>query len=420
MSKKIKVLTIGDHPLSPSGVGTQSKYFIEALLKSGKFEVISIGGAIKHQDYRPIVVEPWDKEWRILPIDGYGNPEIIRSLLRNEKVDMMWIMTDPRFYEWLWQFDNEIRSLVPLVYYHVWDNYPYPMYNNKFYESNDHIACISKLTYDVVKNVAPNVSSSYLPHAVDANVFVSHTEEQRKKLREQTLPPELQDRFIVFWNNRNARRKQSGSLVWWWKEWLDERGLHDKATLLMHIDPKDVHGQDLVHMVDHLDMNEGQVVFSTEKVPLEAMSTFYNVADVTINISDAEGFGLATLESLSCGTPIIATMTGGLQEQVVGEDTYGIPLFPSSKAIIGSQQVPYIYEDRLSRDHVLSALSNMYDIGQTERRKMGAAGRQHVLKNYNFNDFNRNWVDLMLEIYEKHGSWNNRSEYSSIIFKEIA
>ena len=50
------------------------------------------------------------------------------------------------------------------------------------------------------------------------------------------------------------------------------------------------------------------------------MGAFYNIADVTINISDAEGFGLATLESLSCGTPIIANMTGGLQEQVIGPE----------------------------------------------------------------------------------------------------
>jgi hypothetical protein len=32
MTKK-KILVISDHPLSPSGVGTQTKYFIEALLK---------------------------------------------------------------------------------------------------------------------------------------------------------------------------------------------------------------------------------------------------------------------------------------------------------------------------------------------------------------------------------------------------
>ena len=45
--KKIKILTISDHPLSPSGVGTQTKYFIAELLKTGKYQFISLGGALK-------------------------------------------------------------------------------------------------------------------------------------------------------------------------------------------------------------------------------------------------------------------------------------------------------------------------------------------------------------------------------------
>ena len=36
MSKKIKILTLSDHPLSPSGVGTQTKYFCQGLLETGK------------------------------------------------------------------------------------------------------------------------------------------------------------------------------------------------------------------------------------------------------------------------------------------------------------------------------------------------------------------------------------------------
>ena len=77
----------------------------------------------------------------------------------------------------------------------------------------------------------------------------------------------------------------------------------------------------------------------------------YNMGDVTINISDAEGFGLATLESLSCGTPILVNMTGGLQEQVTdGENWFGIGIEPTSKAVIGSQEVPYICEDRVSKE----------------------------------------------------------------------
>jgi len=60
--KKIKVLTLSDHPFSPSGVGTQTKYIIEGMLKTGKYEFISLGGAIKHQDYRPQKTEEWGEK----------------------------------------------------------------------------------------------------------------------------------------------------------------------------------------------------------------------------------------------------------------------------------------------------------------------------------------------------------------------
>ena len=90
MTKKIKVLTLGDHPLLPSGVGIQSKYIIESLLKSGKFEVISLGGAVQHENYEPKHVKQYGEDWTIFPVDGYGDPDRIRSLLRYEKPDILW------------------------------------------------------------------------------------------------------------------------------------------------------------------------------------------------------------------------------------------------------------------------------------------------------------------------------------------
>jgi len=72
LSTKKKILTLSDHPLSPSGVGTQTKYVCEALLKTGRYSVISLGGAIKHQNYNPIAVEPYGQDWKIIPVDGYG------------------------------------------------------------------------------------------------------------------------------------------------------------------------------------------------------------------------------------------------------------------------------------------------------------------------------------------------------------
>ena len=418
MSEKKKIFVLADHPFTPSGVGSQTKYFCEALLNTGRYSFVCFGGAIKHQSYEPMRTEEWGNDWIIYPVQGYGSQDQVRSLIRNHKPDLLWFMTDPRFWTWLWAIDNEIRPHIPMVYHHVWDNFPAPMFNRPYYESNDKIVCISKVTHEIVKTVAPNVDSVYLPHAVNGEWFKPLGADVRKRIRKDAMGIE-DDKFIFFWNNRNARRKQSGSVIFWFKKFLDRVG-HDKATLLMHTDPHDGHGQNLIHIMEHLGLNNGQVYFSTAKMPFDRLAEVYNSVDCTINISDAEGFGLATLESLSCGIPIIVNMTGGLQEQVTnGEDWFGIGIEPNSKAVIGSQDVPYIYEDRISEDDFVDALVKMYEMSPEERAKLGAAGREHVLKNYNFDTFNNDWIKTIDETIEKHGSWEARKNYNTYNFTEL-
>ena len=422
-AEKIKVLVLSDHPLSPSGVGTQTNYMVTSLLDTGKFSFICLGGAVKHHNYNPVRTEQYGDDLVIYPVDGYGTQEMIRSLMRTERPDIMWIMTDPRFWGWLWDIEDEIRTNIPIVYYHVWDNYPYPKFNKSYYESNDHIACISKLTYDIVQNVAPDVPSTYIPHAVEPGIFGKQSEDKIMQFKKQYFSQicnwDKEEKFVFFWNNRNARRKMSGSVLCWFKEFLDEVG-HDKASLVMHTDPKDPHGQDLEAIAHQLDMMDGQVVFSTAKQPSTILAMLYNVADCTINISDAEGFGLATLESLACGTPIIVNMTGGLQEQATnGEEWFGIGLQAASKAIIGSQPVPYIYEDRVSKEDYINALKKMLNMSKEERDEMGRKGMKHIEDNYNFRTFQKQWIDLMLGVHEKYGSWEDRKNYKSWDLMEI-
>tara|TARA_R100000664_G_C2756732_1_gene144686 strand:+ start:126 stop:1397 length:1272 start_codon:yes stop_codon:yes gene_type:complete len=418
---KIKLLTISDHPLSPSGVGTQTKYVIEALLETGKFSVLSLAGAIKHEAYEPSKVDPYGEDWIIQPVDGYGNPEFIRSVIRTQRPDMVWFMTDPRFWEWLWAMENEIRPLAPMIYYHVWDNFPLPKYNKKFYESNDYIACISKVTQKIVDGVAPEVDSKYIPHAVDPEIFTPLQEdERRKEMREEYFGSD--EKFVIMWNNRNAKRKQTGSLIVWYSKFLETIGKEkaDKCVLVMHTDPTDPYGQNIDTILTDFGLDKGQILISKEKVPPHSLAAMYNISDVTVNVSDAEGFGLATLESLSCGTPIVATMTGGLQEQVTdGKEWFGVGIEPASKALIGSQQVPYIYEDRISEEGFVEALLKMHNMTREERRTMGLKGREHVEKNYNFDKFKQTWVDLMLGINEQKGSWANRKGYKPWSITEI-
>jgi glycosyltransferase involved in cell wall biosynthesis len=417
MTKKIKVLTLSDHPLSPSGVGIQTRYMIEGLLQTGKFEVASFGGAIKHQSYEPTRVDEYGDAWTIYPVDGYGTQDSIRSIIRNERPDILWFMTDPRFYGWLWQMEDEVRPLMPMVYYHVWDNFPAPKFNGMWYDSTDTIVTISKVTDQVVNTVTDTPDIIYHPHAVPSEIFKKLPEkdvlEFKSKSFENSPFGDASNKTVFFWNNRNARRKQSGTLIFWFKEFLDRVG-HDKAVLIMHTDAKDMHGQDLETIIKELQLDSGQVLISREKLPLEGMSMMYNMADCTINISDAEGFGLSTLESLSCETPIIVNMTGGLQEQVTdGENWFGFGVEPCAKAIIGSQDIPYIYEDRLNKEQLVDAMVKFHNLSKEERAALGAAGREHVLKNYNFENYKSRWAEILTDVHEKHGSWDTRKDYKT-------
>ena len=416
MKDKTKILVLSDHPFSPSGVGTQTRYMIEGLLKTGKYTFICLGGAIKHADYQPQKVEEYGDDLVIYPVDGYGTQETVRSVLRTEKPDMLWFMTDPRFFGWLWEIEDEVRSLVPMVYYHVWDNYPFPRYNKIWYDSCDSVVAISKVTHDIVKNVSPDVDLHYIPHAVNPDFFKPLEDEERSELRKKSG---FEDKFVVFWNNRNARRKQPGTLIFWFKEFLDKVG-KDNAVLLMHTDPVDPNGPNLNAIVHELGLLNGEVKFSTNKLDFAQLASMYNISDVTVNISDAEGFGLSTLESLNCSTPIIVNMTGGLQEQVTnGEEWFGVGIEPSSKAVIGSQDIPYIYEDRINKQDFIDALEKLYNMTEDERKALGERGKEHVRQNYNFDNYVEEWDKALQEIHEKNGSWETRKNYKTWELLEV-
>ena len=49
--EKKTIMMISDHPLAPSGVGTQTKYVIDALIKTGRYKFVCLGGAVSHPNY---------------------------------------------------------------------------------------------------------------------------------------------------------------------------------------------------------------------------------------------------------------------------------------------------------------------------------------------------------------------------------
>ena len=394
---KKKILMLSDHALSTSGVGVQSRFLINGLVDTGKYTFRQFGAAMKHQDYR---VKKVSDDFIIKPTDGFGDPDMLRLALATENPDMVLIFTDPRFFHWLFAMEDEIHQTCPIGYWHVWDNKPYPEFNDMYYEATDLLACHSHHTYEQIHPKYPE-KTHFVPHTVPSDVYYEFTEDEKSRAKEKWLPNK-QDWFTGFWINRNARRKRPNDLLWAWSKFIDrleqEEG-HRKAVLLMHTDPFDQEGPNLLALREYFGLQDN-VVFSTERIGFEQCNEYYNIADFTINVSHSEGFGLSTLESMMTGTPIIAPMTGGQTRQVIDHRTggqNGIALPIEFQTMVGNQSVPYILEDYVSTDTIAEAILDMYNIKQLPKGYRMLCDRVKEYANYEFNYENRiqQWDNLI-------------------------
>jgi hypothetical protein len=173
-SERKKILLLCDDIRTHSGIGTIAKEIV--LHTAHHYNWVNIGAAIKHpeegkgldiSEETNNIVGISDSSVKIIPSSGYGTPDLLRKLLKAEKPDAIFIFTDPRYWMWLFEIENEVRKQIPIIYLNIWDDYPAPMYNKTYYESCDLLMGISKQTVNINKLVlgdkAKDKIISYVP-----------------------------------------------------------------------------------------------------------------------------------------------------------------------------------------------------------------------------------------------------------------
>ena len=395
-NKKKKILVLCDHPLSTSGVGIQARYLINGLLQTGEYQFRCFGAAVKHADYNTVIV---NEDFIIKPIDGFGDRDMLRMTLAQEKPDALFLFTDPRFFIWVWEMEEEIHQMCPIVYWHVWDNDPWPDFNKVLYESTDLINCHSYLTYSMVKERFPK-KTNFIPHALPDEFFYPMEKDKTVEMKKQILTPDRADHFVCLWINRNAKRKRSNDVLESWKIFLGQlqaKHGHQKATLIMHTDPLDSQGSNLLKTSEMLGIQKS-VFFSKERLGFDQIGIMHNISDFCLNISMNEGFGLGTLEAMQCGKPIIALKTGGLTRQVVDHrdgTEHGVALPVEIRSLVGSQMVPYIYEDYVSNQTIATAIMKLYEMGPEKRAQIGTRAREYVKSEFNLQKIISDWHETL-------------------------
>jgi glycosyltransferase involved in cell wall biosynthesis len=445
---KKKILLLSDDLRMTSGIATMSKEIVLGTIH--KYDWVQLGAAINHPEYGKVVdvnddirkrtgVE--DASLKIIPYNGYGDMTVLRKLIKEEKPDAILHFTDPHYWQWLYDNEHEIRQQVPLLFYHIWDNLPDPKFNRNYYESCDWLGCISKQTYGIVNRVGKMENGStwkpledwqisYVPHGINPETF-KPIEKIDEELKTALLGGKEYD-FILFYNNRNIRRKQPSDVIYSYKLFCDTlpKEQSDKCLLLMHTAAVDENGTDLPAVVENLCPYD--VKFTGVKLEQDKLNEIYNLVDCTINIANNEGFGLTTAESLMAGTPIIVNVTGGLQDQCgfnYSEDdyiTFGtlhdkkthgstlhgewvVPVWPAAINLNGSVPTPYIFDDRVNDYEVSHAIGQVYSWTKEERKERGLKAREFMLDNLS----NKIMCDKMIEGFEQtFENWKPRERFN--------
>ena len=414
-----KILLLCDDIRMHSGVSTMAREFV--LGTCHKYNWINAGAAINHPEVGKRIDLSQDTGNRagvedasvfLLPQNGYGDSTLIRNMLKTEKPDAIFFFTDPRYWVWLFQIENEVRAKAPMIYLNIWDNYPAPMYNQDYYESCDTLLAISKQTKNINEIVlgdkAKDKIIEYVPHGINEEHFFPINEEhksweQLQEAKKQLFGGKEYD-HVFFFNSRNIRRKNPSNLIAAYslfKENLPE-DKKDKVALVLHTQPVDGNGTDLFAVRDLFLGNDDSVRFSQGKLSVEGMNFLYNLADITVLPSNAEGWGLALTESMMAGTMIMATVTGGMQDQMRFEDENGnwftpspeipsnhrgtykkhgkwaIPIFPATRNLVGSPPTPYIYDDQIDFEDLSNKMMESYNMSKKEIKENGLAGREWV------------------------------------------
>jgi hypothetical protein len=177
-----KIMLICDDIRVPSGVATVGKEIV--IHTAQHFNWVNLGGAINHPDAGQrldlsadtnLNTGLTDSSVIMYPINDYGNPDLLRQLIKIEQPDAIMLITDPRYFVWLFAMENEIRKYIPITYLNIWDDYPAPLYNKAFYEACDLLMGISKQTVNINKLVLGKKADSkiirYVPHGLNHDIF---------------------------------------------------------------------------------------------------------------------------------------------------------------------------------------------------------------------------------------------------------
>lgn len=308
----MKIIWVGDAAVS-SGFARCTHAACDALHKAG--HTVHVMGMNYHgqdHNYSYAIHRCYCYNPSVKYRDIYGASRLPR-LIERIRPDLVILLNDPWNIKGYLEFirDSGICNVPPIVAWLAVD-----ACNQPGHELNAlrHVVTWTKFAAQELRIGGYTGSLSIIPLGVDRDVFYP-----RDKLegRKAFYPDGLEDAFVVGVVGRNQPRKRLDLTIESFAYWVKTYDVPDNVHLFLHVAPTGDRGCCIGSLVRYYGLS-GRVLVSTPSVdagmPTDQLSLLYSSFDVYLTTTQGEGWGLPTLEAMSCGVPAIVPNFGALGE----------------------------------------------------------------------------------------------------------
>ena len=339
--KKAKILWISDFT-NPTGLGNVSRYLIKNLTHA--FDIDIMEPQLFFYEGETTDAQTGT---RVLGTADIGDQGAFRKLQQFDfgNYDAVFLLND------VWAINMyahvlKMRNIqIPVVAYFPVDAEDH---NPDWYINFDKIdrpITYTQFAKSVILKAAPQVAErlTIMPHGVDTSVFypMPNKADIRREIYGSGFMKDHESAFVVFNGNRNQPRKKLDITLRAFARFAEGK---ENVWLHMHCGITD-QAMDLLQLAERYKIQD-KIIFTDLKsgamsVPQDHLNKIYNAADVGVNTSMGEGWGLVSVEHACTGVA-----------QIVPRHSACIELFENCGAIVNAPQ-PWTMDNVMTTGHII-------------------------------------------------------------------
>lgn len=388
MTDKPRILWLSDSGLLPTGYANVTVNVLNRLAERG-WDCHSIGHNYLGQPLAP-GTKFLDGNTLKFTLWGRGREDfakdVIVSKIRELKPDIFVTLLDT-FMVFPWFLELDFAPATSAFYFPSDGGEQLPSGGEAVLHRVSVPIAMSQFAQRQAKEVH-GIDARCIQHGVDTNHFRKWNVKKRRQAKDRFG---LRGRYVVGVVARNQNRKMLDRALKAFEKFC--RG-KDDAVLLLHTDPQDPAATfDLFQLINRLKLNN-RVFFTgtrfSKGFTYDEMPGVYNAMDCFLLTTSGEGWGIPTVEAMSCGVPVIVSDYTTTKE-IVADHEAGLTIDVTTEWTGGFG----VERGIVDIDVAASCLDTLYN-DQALRERLGKNGRKAAVNHFDWDKvIIPQWIELL-------------------------